>query len=72
LSAAAPDAAGAAAFPWDRAMRAALALGLAPAEFWRLAPRELAALLEAHAPERLGHPDRAGLDALMQRFPDGG
>ncbi|MBB3949334.1 phage tail assembly chaperone [Aureimonas jatrophae] len=72
MTAAAPEGEGAAAFPWDRAMRAVLALGLSPADFWRLAPRELAVLLDAHAPATPGRPDRAGLDALMQRFPDGG
>ncbi len=45
-------------------------LRLPPAHFWRMTPRELAAALGAgaRADARL---DRAGLDALMRRFPDG-
>ncbi len=43
--------------------------GLAPAAFWGMTPRELAAVL-APSPgrERL---DGRALDALMRRFPDG-
>lgn len=60
-----------AAFPWDAAMEFGLGrLRLSPADFWRMTPRELASAMRAFAgPERtpLG---RAGLDALMARFPD--
>lgn len=42
--------------------------GLAPAAFWAMSPRELAACLAPIAPvERL---DPAGLDRLMRRYPD--
>lgn len=41
--------------------------GLAPAAFWAMTPRELAAAL---APAGPGAPDRAALAALMGRFPD--
>lgn len=60
-------------FPWQMAMRVGLGvLGLSPAQFWAMTPRELAAAIEGRA----GHtapgtpPSRAGLDALMVRFPD--
>lgn len=57
-------------FPWTAAMQFGLGvLRLPPDAFWRMTPRELAAahggLFRAQAP--LG---RAGLAALMTRFPD--
>ncbi len=58
------------AFPWRAAMHAGLGLlRLDPDEFWRLSPREFAAATGAFAPAapRLA---RAGLEALMRRFPD--
>jgi len=61
-----------AAFPWGSALRAAVALGLSPREFWRLAPRELAMLLDAHRPSRVAAPSHAAMADLMRRFPDGG
>jgi len=46
-------------------------LGLAPAAFWAMTPRELSAALRG----RCGHasiapPSRTDVRALMQRFPD--
>ncbi|MCE1235093.1 MAG: phage tail assembly chaperone [Hyphomicrobiales bacterium] len=50
-------------------MRLAFAVwGLAPAAFWAMSPRELAAALSAGS-SPLGF-DRAALDRLMTRFPD--
>ncbi len=42
-------------------------LRLFPDAFWRMTPRELAAAL---APPALPTLDRAGLAALMRRYPD--
>lgn len=55
---------------WGGLMRAGIAgLGLRPWEFWALTPGELALMLgEGGAAPGLG---RAGLAALMARFPDG-
>ena len=42
--------------------------GLAPAAFWAMSPRELAACLTpVRSADRL---DQASLDRLMRRFPD--
>lgn len=46
--------------------------GLAPDALWRLTPREIAAALRGSAPPTLPAPAREALDALMQRYPDGG
>jgi uncharacterized phage protein (TIGR02216 family) len=46
-------------------------LGLAPAAFWAMTPRELAAALRVLVPERPEPMRRAGLSDLMRRFPDG-
>lgn len=54
-------------------MRAGLGvLGLSPAAFWSMTPRELAAALEGRLGGAPGaaSPARADLAALMQRFPD--
>lgn len=52
-------------------MRAGLGLlRLSPDQFWRMTPRELAAALSAFAPDPRAGLDRAGLAALMRRFPD--
>lgn len=60
-------------FPWAEAMQFGLGvLRLPPEAFWRMTPRELAQAVIAvrgAAPPAL---DRHGLDALMQKFPDGG
>jgi uncharacterized phage protein (TIGR02216 family) len=57
-------------FPWKEAMSFGLGvLRLAPDEFWRMTPRELACAIEA----RRGTAallDRAGFDRLMGRYPD--
>jgi uncharacterized phage protein (TIGR02216 family) len=60
-------------FPWDAAMRLAFGvLHMSPADFWRLSPRELAAIARATGPHRPGPAGRDWLDKLMTRFPDGG
>jgi uncharacterized phage protein (TIGR02216 family) len=46
-------------------------LKLSSKEFWGLTPRELAAAFEALSGNRPAAPDRARLDKLMERFPDG-
>lgn len=45
-------------------------LRLSPAQFWAMTPLELAAAAGSGEP-RTAAPDRAALDALMARFPDG-
>lgn len=56
---------------WPGLMRAGLCgLRLAPAEFWRLTPAELALMLGA--PLAGGRLDRARLEELARAFPDGG
>ena len=42
-------------------------LRLPPEQFWRLTPHELSALAG-----RVDPPRRAALDALMNKYPDGG
>lgn len=60
------------AFPWALAMGAGFGLlRLSPDAFWRMTPRELAAALSALLPAAPEAIDRAGLAALMARFPDG-
>jgi uncharacterized phage protein (TIGR02216 family) len=55
---------------WAGLMRAGLCeLRLAPAAFWALTPAELALMLGLDGAR--GGMGRAGLDALMARFPDG-
>ncbi len=44
-------------------------LGLAPAAFWAMTPREMAAALRAIVPDAAAM-DRSGLAALMRRHPD--
>ncbi|MEP9352044.1 rcc01693 family protein [Xanthobacter sp. KR7-65] len=58
-------------FPWAEAMGAGLGLlRLAPDAFWRMTPRELAAALAPLLPAPADGLDRAGLAALMARYPD--
>ena len=58
-------------FPWEGAMRFGLGvLRLSPESFWRMSPRELAAAFAAFRPSVGPAPGRAGLEAMMQRFPD--
>lgn len=54
------------ATPWPTLLAAAQALGLAPAEFWRLSLKEWRALI-APSGETLSH---SAFAALAQRFPD--
>lgn len=55
---------------WAGLMRAGFGgLGLSPAAFWAMTPRELAAALGARAAP--GPISRADLDALRARYPDG-
>ncbi|MBI1204008.1 MAG: phage tail assembly chaperone [Rhodopseudomonas sp.] len=57
-------------FPWRQAIGFGLGvLKLSPEQFWRMTPRELGFAIEAVTGR--GAPlDRAGLAALMKRFPD--
>lgn len=62
-------------FDWDLLMRFGLGvIGLGPSEFWNMTPCEF----EAAVKGRLGQLSdvapfsRDRLDALLQRFPDGG
>lgn len=59
-------------FPWASAMQFGLGvLRLPPEAFWKMSPRELAAAWGAVLGDRAGPLDRPGLEALMERFPDG-
>lgn len=63
---------GAAAFPWEAVLHVGLGLlRLEPAAFWRLTPREFAALCGGLKP-RPAAPSRGDLKALMAHYPDGG
>ena len=54
-------------FPWREAMAFGLGtLRLPPEQFWRLTPRELAALTGGG----VAAPGRDDLQALMRRYPD--
>ena len=59
-----------AGFDWPALIRAGVhQLGLKPSEFWALTPAELKLMLGRHAgPAPI---DRARLDDLIRRFPDG-
>jgi uncharacterized phage protein (TIGR02216 family) len=46
-------------------------LRLAPAQFWALTPRELAAAYRALVGERRVAPGRPELEQMMERYPDG-
>ncbi|MGA0561210.1 rcc01693 family protein [Ancylobacter sp. VNQ12] len=59
------------AFPWQAAMGFGFGrLLLSSAAFWALTPRELAAAIETVAGPARAPLGRAGLAALMARFPD--
>ncbi len=46
-------------------------LGLSPATFWSMTPRELAAALRGRlGPPPAGPPSREELSALLRRYPD--
>jgi len=58
-------------FPWKQAIGFGLGvLRLAPEQFWRMTPRELAYAIEV-VTGRGASLDRAALQKLMERFPDG-
>jgi uncharacterized phage protein (TIGR02216 family) len=62
-----------AAFPWDEAIALCLGrLGLAPAAFWALTPRELAIILSGLRLRRppADHLTQTELQALAARYPD--
>ncbi|WP_425342190.1 rcc01693 family protein [Jiella mangrovi] len=57
------------AFPWDEAMAIGFGvLRLSSRDFWRLTPRELAAVLGPRSPASA--PSAGELAGLMRRFPD--
>ncbi|WP_306456955.1 rcc01693 family protein [Pararhizobium haloflavum] len=57
-------------FPWRHVMHFGLArLRLPPEQFWRLTPRELAAMAGGSASHD-ARPDVSALAALMARYPD--
>jgi uncharacterized phage protein (TIGR02216 family) len=59
-------------FPWKEAIGIGLGiLRLAPEQFWRMTPRELALAIEALT-GRSAPLARATLRDLMTRYPDGG
>ena len=58
-------------FPWQEAIGFGLGvLRLAPEQFWRMTPRELAYAVAAVRGPHHGPMDRAAFDTLMQMFPD--
>jgi uncharacterized phage protein (TIGR02216 family) len=58
-------------FPWSEAIGFGFGvLHLAPDAFWRMTPRELAHAIVAVRGRKPTSIDRAGLEDLMQRFPD--
>jgi uncharacterized phage protein (TIGR02216 family) len=61
-----------AAFPWDEVMAVGLGvLRLAPGEFWRMTPKEFGQAIAPMTAAPVAPIGRAGLAALMRRFPDG-
>jgi uncharacterized phage protein (TIGR02216 family) len=59
-------------FPWREVMAFGLGrLRLAPREFWAATLPELAAAAEAMSAPRAAPMERAALDELVRRFPDG-
>lgn len=58
-------------FDWPALMRAGMrGAGIAPEAFWRLTPVELLILLGVEAGRGQGPMTRAGLQALLDAFPD--
>lgn len=59
-------------FPWRDAMSFGFGvLRLSPRDFWTMTPRELALAMHARRGGVLHAPDRATLNEMMTRFPDG-
>ncbi|MDQ0133317.1 putative phage protein (TIGR02216 family) [Neorhizobium galegae] len=59
-------------FPWETVMHAGLCLlRLPPRDFWALTPVEFLAMTGGLKTRGVGI-GKAGLEALMQAFPDGG
>jgi uncharacterized phage protein (TIGR02216 family) len=59
-------------FPWAKAMAIGFGvLRLSPEAFWRMTPREFAAALRGLYGEPQTPMQRAALDELMRKFPDG-
>lgn len=60
-------------FPWEEAMQFGFGvLRLAPHQFWRMTPRELAAAFRAfeRASASVAAPERRVLAGLMRAYPD--
>lgn len=60
-------------FPWGVLMGVGIGvLGIPPADFWRMTPRELMAAAQGAGllREQRLPPDRAALTAMMQLYPD--
>lgn len=58
-------------FPWPQALAFGLGtLRLAPDQFWRMTPRELAAAVRGLCGDPAPPLDRAAFEALAARFPD--
>lgn len=59
-------------FPWDEAIGFGLGvLRLSPQAFWAMTPRELAHAIAAVRGRAAPPLERAALDDLMRRYPDG-
>lgn len=59
-------------FPWDEAIGFGLGvLRLAPEQFWRMTPRELACAMRAVRGDVTPALRRAEFAELMKRYPDG-
>lgn len=50
---------------------AGVLLGWRPQDFWNATPAELAAIIEGHAPPESDRADRALLERLKEKYPDG-
>ena len=63
---------GRALFPWRAAMSFGFGvLRLSSRDFWAMTPRELALAMNARRGGVIAAPDRATLNEMMRRFPDG-
>lgn len=50
---------------------AGVLLGWRPQDFWNATPAELAAIIDGHAPSESECADRALLQRLKEKYPDG-